>query len=450
MFPPIAFLKNNLLRWLDTLNEQGLDISAMKEKVPLLPDSYDAVLSFAKEVSCLPMRRDWQYVEPLDWTDIENEMDKNRQTLVTKNIDIDLCSRKVEAGFLASVLGCILGKPLEVDPSLAELKAAGLSCNEWPISDFVSENFLQALGKRNPSWTDTIRGNINYVAADDDINYSLMGMINLENYGLDLDLDGVKNTWLKHQCLKSVFGPERYLLACVGLNHLYAQNDEEHKNNDYYYEWSNIFNPGSELCGAAIRADAYGFAFPGRPDLAAKCAFTDASFTHRRTGVYSTVFVAAAIALMFNAKDPLSAFEGALKFVPQRSRFFYNTKLCLEYVKTSSSFDDAYQKIHQRFIDYGHCKIYQEIGTLINTLHYAEGIWDGVCKQVMQGNDTDSFGCTAGSLLGVYYGPGELPHDKLAVFNDDIRVSLAYFHERSLFALARRMGELPVRFSKEA
>jgi hypothetical protein len=115
-------------------------------------------------------------------------------------------------------------------------------------------------------------------------------------------------------------------------------------------------------------------------------------------------------------------------------------------VKGSASFEDAYERIHYRFGNYGHCRVYQEVGTLINTLRFAEGIWDGLCKQVMQGNDTDSFGCTAGSLLGSYYGYKALPQDKLSLFNDEIQVDLASFHEHSLSALAQRMGKLQERF----
>jgi ADP-ribosylglycohydrolase len=241
-----------------------------------------------------------------------------------------------------------------------------------------------------------------------------------------------------------VWGPERKILACIAVNHLY---DDKLTAADEYREWSSIFNPGNELCGAVIRADAYGYAFPGRPDLAARCAYIDASFTHRRTGVYATMYVAAAIALMFVSDDPVQPFEDALQFVPQRSRFYQNVKYSLFCVKNASGFMDAYERIHHKFSEYGHCKVYQEIGTLINTLRYATDIWDGVCKQVMQGNDTDSFGCTAGSLLGAYFGYEGLPTERIALFHDDIHVGLASFYERSLSALATRMGRLPLKFA---
>ena len=96
-----------------------------------------------------------------------------------------------------------------------------------------------------------------------------------------------------------------------------------------------------------------------------------------------------------------------------------------------------------------HCLIYQEVGTLINTLRFAEDIGDGICKQVSQGNDTDSYGATAGSLLGAYFGPGYLEERWLAPFNDDIHTALAWFYERSLSKLAKRMGALPKRVAAE-
>jgi ADP-ribosylglycohydrolase len=68
---------------------------------------------------------------------------------------------------------------------------------------------------------------------------------------------------------------------------------------------------------------------------------------------------------------------------------------------------------------------------------------------VSQGNDTDSFGATAGSLLGAYFGPGHLDERWLRPFNDDIHTALALFHERSLSKLARRMGQLPRKIAAE-
>jgi hypothetical protein len=76
-------------------------------------------------------------------------------------------------------------------------------------------------------------------------------------------------------------------------------------------------------------------------------------------------------------------------------------------------------------------------------------VGDGICKQVSQGNDTDSYGATAGSLLGAFFGPGSLDDRWLAPFQDTIRTSIATQPEWSLATLARRMGELPQRIAAE-
>jgi len=85
----------------------------------------------------------------------------------------------------------------------------------------------------------------------------------------------------------------------------------------------------------------------------------------------------------------------------------------------------------------------------MNTLRFAESVGDGICIQVSQGNDTDSFGATAGSLLGVFLGPGYLDERWLAPFDDDLRTTLAQFYERSLAAVAERMGRLPLRVAEQ-
>ncbi|HBS44584.1 MAG TPA: hypothetical protein DEA91_09250, partial [Paenibacillus sp.] len=189
--------------------------------------------------------------------------------------------------------------------------------------------------------------------------------------------------------------------------------------------------------------DAYGYACPGQPALAAELAWRDASFTHRRTGIYATMFIAAAIAVAHVLRDPIEIINTALQFVPKRSRFYEITNDCLEMVANADDWLEAYQSINHKYANYCHCEVYQEIGTLINTLRFADNVGDGICKQVMQGNDTDSFGATAGSLLGVYFGPDHLESRWLKPFQDRIHTGLSNFHEQSLSCLTERMGRLP-------
>ena len=79
----------------------------------------------------------------------------------------------------------------------------------------------------------------------------------------------------------------------------------------------------------------------------------------------------------------------------------------------------------------------------MNTVRWAESVGHGICVQVSQGNDTDSYGATAGALLGTWFGPGHLDERWLAPFRDEIRTLLAGWYETSLGATADRIATLP-------
>jgi ADP-ribosylglycohydrolase len=80
---------------------------------------------------------------------------------------------------------------------------------------------------------------------------------------------------------------------------------------------------------------------------------------------------------------------------------------------------------------------------MINSAKYSRSTGEGICLQVSQGNDTDSYGATIGSILGAFYGRDGLDEKWLAPFNSEIRTTLASFHETRLDAVAERMGSLP-------
>ena len=447
MFPTLPTLRAQLRQVIVDKATQGHVTDGLEAELDGLCDSYDALFAFADRLRALPLHVDWPYVEPNDLEGIWAACAHDRPLGVVGDVDLDDSARRVEAAFLGSVCGCILGKPLEISPTLAMLRTALEAIGEWPLSDYVSEHLREHLPHFHGSWTETVREHITYVAPDDDINYTVMGMLLLEQHGVDFTQEDVRRAWLLNLPLRYAFGPERTMLIRAGQDSLTVGESPD------IVTWAQWCNPGDEKCGALIRADAFGYACPGRPALAAELAWRDASWTHRRTGIYGEMFVAAVIALAQVAPfstdglDRLDIFETALKFVPQRSRFYEIVADSLNEVRQATDWLDGYDRIHGKYAQYGHCLVYQEVGTLINTLRFAESVGDGICKQVSQGNDTDSFGATAGSILGAYFGPGYLEDRWLAPFNDDFRCALARFDEQSLSRLAKRMGELPRRIA---
>ena len=272
-------------------------------------------------------------------------------------------------------------------------------------------------------------------------------MLVLEDAGPAFSAADLSRLWAANIPAGWAWGPERTILLTSGMaeHHLFTPESIS-AGHDVQF-----LNPGDESCGALIRADAYGYACPGNPDLAAWLAWKDASFTHIKTGVYGAMFVAALIALCHGAdaslggRDRLTLVEEALKRVPANTRFSAVVRGALEQVAAASDWLAGYERVHGKYREYSHCRVYQEIGTLINTLRFADAIDHGFCLQVSQGNDTDSFGATAGSVLGALFGPGYLAERWLEPFGNAIHHALADFHEYALDAVAERMSRLPGR-----
>ncbi|MFD0713587.1 ADP-ribosylglycohydrolase family protein [Paenibacillus sp. GCM10027626] len=439
MLPSYPVLRGLLGSVIKNKEQQGHDVAGLQERLASLPDSYDALNAFAHELVSLPMRDDWPYEEPSGLEEIRAESDPARP-LKVGSLTAKEKAAHAETAFLSSLCGCVLGKPIEEFPfaTLDDVRSALQTTGDWPLNDYITERMLDVYGRRNICWGETVRERIGYVAPDDDITYTIMGMLLLEKHGVAFAGDDIRKLWLDYLPIQQTWGPERNMLLKSGLESLVPQERLD------VGGWPDFLNPGEEFCGALIRADAYGYACLGKPKLAAELAWRDASWTHRRTGIYGAMFIAAAIAVAPVAQDRLAIFDTALKYVPRRSRFYRIVADSLEEISRAADWIDGYYRIHNKYKEYAACYIYQEVGTLINTLRFAENIGDGICKQVCQGNDTDSFGATSGSILGAYFGPGHLEARWLAPFNDKIITSMGTFTEDSVSRLAKRMAALPL------
>ena len=437
-------LRNRLGVVIENKRVQGHQVAGMKEKLQGMADSYDAMWAFAKELAALPKRADWPFVEPNDWYSVYAELDSGRARDFIGKVDLGEAAKRAEAAFYGCVAGCILGKPLEIHAQMDEIRPAFEKIGEWPMRDYVSDRVWTEgkLPRRHPDWDETVREKIKWVAPDDDLNYTVLGMMMLEKYGLKFGRAEFLEMWGRNVPAFYSFGPERALVVKSALDSLCEPERD-------FDLWVDVLNPYDEMCGAQIRVDAYGYACPGRPGLAAELAWRDSSWTHRRTGVYSAMWMAAAIAAAFVEKDPIKVCEIALQYVPQRSRFCLLMKDALTEVAGAGDWMQGYQRLHRKFKQYGHCQIYFETGTLMNTLRFATDVGDGICKQVMTANDTDSYGARAGSLLGAFFGAGHLEERWIKPFNDRLHTTLANFHEQSLNAVAKRMGQLPALVERE-
>ena len=366
MLPTRSMLRQTLRNIVRNKSVQGHVVDGLIDEIETLADSYDAMNDMARRLEALPLRDDWTFFEPNELDAIWAECDPDRPVEPITFVDPVAIAPRVKAAFEASICGCILGKPLEINPDLARIRAAAEPVGEWPLNDYVTEAMLVGMKGRHGDWRETIRENIQYVAPDDDINYTIVGMLLLERHGVNFTKQHLSDLWFHNFAAWWQWGPERTINIKAAMRSVGGGPDEP------WDEWVNLWNPGDEQCGALIRADAYGYACPGNPALAATLAWRDASYSHRRTGIYGTMFVAAAIATAFVSTDPMQIFETALKFVPRRSRFAEVVRDSIAVVRSATDWLTAYQELHGKYKEYNHCQVYQEIGTVINTLWFAK------------------------------------------------------------------------------
>ena len=407
--------------------EQGHDVDALEREVEQAPASLDALQELAVRLERAPLVEGWPHVEPTELDDLLSECPDLPSA---RPVGADVAAR-IETAWGARVAGCVLGKPFEYDPTLAELRDVLEPAGEWPLTDYVTEATNARLRQPQPQWPECVRERIAHVPEDDDLGYTALATVALERHGKDFTHDDLRLLWLLNLPVAATFGPERTALLSAGLATLTGSDPV------------GPINPADEHCGALIRADAYGYACPGDPVAAAVLAHRDATLTHRRTGVYAAMWVAAAVATALVTDDWEDVAVTAAQVVPARSRLRAVLDQSLEQVRAADDWPDAYERIHGRYAVYSHCRVVQEMGTLLSTLRFARGATDGIGLQVCQGNDTDSFGATAGSLLGALHGAAGFDAEHwLGRFGDRIHLALATTHDDSIRSWGRRMAAL--------
>ena len=224
MFIKIATLRERLHAVILNKGEQGYVTEGLDKELDSLPDSYDRLIEFAEGLASLEVRPDWMYVEPNDLDGIWAEADPSRPTGQIADVDFDDSTRRVEAAFLGSICGCVLGKPLEARFTGHEIREALQKIGEWPLNQYVSKQIETVLPRVHRSFPETAREYIRYVAPDDDINYTLMGMLILERFGPNFTHANMKELWLHHLPINTTFGPERTLLLQSGAESFDVQH----------------------------------------------------------------------------------------------------------------------------------------------------------------------------------------------------------------------------------
>ena len=323
---------------------------------------------------------------------------------------------RIRNAWVGRVSGCMLGKPVE---QLSMRKGREALHNyldragALPLRDYVplvegSESELQDHA--------ACRGHMERAIPDDDINYTLISLLILEQYGRGFSTADVGRAWLRFLPGAIVFTAERVaysrLLADAGMGFPFGAPpvfDIEECSDNPYNDW----------IGAQIRADLYGWVPPGEPTEAASLARTDAALSHRDEGVHGAVVIAVAASLVGAGWAPARALEEAASYIPSDSAAAGAVALGLSCGKDS----DASQ-LHTEFEGMSPVHTVNNLalvtwGLTRNPDDFGAAIGDTVSA----GWDTDCNGATVGGLWGL--SGREIPPSWLSGWNGLIETSLS-------------------------
>jgi len=290
--------------------------------------------------------------------------------------------------------GCLLGKPVEKIPrqGIEEiLRATG----RWPLTSyFTGVGLPREVAERWPwnrrSATTSLVENIAGMPEDDDLNYSMLALTLLENYGRDFTTDDVAQLWLDNLPAGRVFTAER----AVYRNLLCGCAPDEA---------SRVRNPFREWIGALIRVDVFGWTSPGQLGEAARLSYIDARLSHVRNGVYGAMWAAALASAAMVSGDVDEILDAAQCCVPPESRLA--EAITAGRQAAASGLDSGLDQLHERYGNLHWVHALNNAATIAFALQYGRGDFGAsICAAVTAGWDTDSVGATVGGVVGALAG----------------------------------------------
>jgi ADP-ribosylglycohydrolase len=407
--------------------ESGYDVEGLEERIngALADHPEEDLWQLLELLGDAPHRPQWPYDEPSGLEKISESLPKSPQ-LSTLSLGEKNLRDRVRAAWLGRCAGCTLGKPVEGwtrEDIRRYLELAG----EYPIQDYLPRLEPMPEGfEMHPSWRDAVRGSVRFMARDDDIDYTILGLHILETYGFGFEPEDVAEQWMSHMPFLATYTAER----AAYRNLVYGLRPPD---------TAGYRNPYREWIGAQIRADIWGYVCPGDPTRAASLAFKDASLSHTANGIYGEMWASALIATCFVARDMRTALEAALAMVPPRSRLADALRHVVSLYALRIEWEAARCELEKSYGHYSWVHTINNAAVVAAALLWGEGDYTRTIGLAVQGGwDTDCNGATAGSAFGAMHGTEALAGHWVRPLNDLVRSMVTGFDGSRLSDLAER------------
>lgn len=430
-----AYYKQLPVEYQQSLDE-GKDIEAYKDLIfavsglpngKIKSDLSDIVFEI---VNACPNRRDYPYDEPSDLEGILDRAEKLDKPLRVPGKE-EYYDR-MKGAFYGRICGCLLGKPVE-GMRRAELIPFLQETGNYPMHRYITQSDVAGIedGKYRFSIKKRayVDGIMDGMPIDDDTNYIILAYLTLKRYGRDFTPANMMALWLDTQPKNAYCTAERVAFRNFVDGFLPPE--------------SAIYkNPYREWIGAQIRGDFFGWVCPGDPQKAASMAWSDASISHVKNGIYGEMWVSAMLAAAGAGCGIEESLEIGLKYIPAHSRLHEAIEKVIAGYRAGKSADEFFEDFHTRWNDRdGHhwCHTISNAEIVAASLLYGGGDYEkSICLAVGQGFDTDCNGATVGSVVGLAKGFSALPEVWTSKINDTLFTSIFGFEKLSVSDIAEK------------
>ena len=361
----------------------------------ILDDVNQYITESLEKLQNLPIDKELAKKEPNNLEEIKKLRPDAKREL-WEVFDEKVYRDKLKGAMYSRFAGCIIGAAVEfweIEDMEQWAKETG---NEFPPTNYWKKTPVPYRLKYNYSQCrELTRDYMDGVPVDDDIAYTLLGLLIAEDYGIDFTTEDVGKAWLK------------YLSTAATAEFITLENL---KNNIPWDKVGEINNPFCQWIGADIRSDPFAYMAPGLPEKAACMAYNDAYISHRRNGIYGEMYFSAVQSAAFAVNDPIKALELGLNEIPKKCALYNEIIWALEEGTKIKNFRQAREKMDIRY------KGMDRVHTINNAALTIWGIMIGktdiekvISETVAMGMDNDCTAATAGSIVGAVTGFDAVP-----------------------------------------
>lgn len=423
--PQLSRLQDRLQEFAWLKFEYGADASQIEGE---LAKAYSDMEKTLDRLIALPEDPSMSAREPDALEDIKKLRPKAERVL-WKGFDPKKYADRLAGAFIGRMAGCTLGAPVEFWTVDAMRDWAAYIGDAFPPVDYWS-SIKDPNGKRyqvSPCYRYT-RPGIDGVPVDDDITYTILGLLIAEECGLGFTTEDAGKCWVKYL-------PYACTAEEAALKNL--------NNGISALESAEIDNPYVQWIGADIRSDPWGYLAPGMPERAAEMAHRDAWISHRRNGIYGEMYFSAVIAAAFAVEQPVEALWLGLNEIPRDCMLAGDIRWALEHGKEISGYREARSAVGRRFG--GMSGVHTDINACLTVFGLMIGGDDFtrcIGETVAMGYDNDCTAATVGSIFGACKGIDSIPGHWYAAFNNKVMTYLRGFEALEIDDILKRFERL--------